>query len=478
MLARLGSIIARLFRAIAPDPFVIAILLTFLTFALALVYTDATPREVLGAWSGSEGIFSPNLLAFALKMCLILVTGHALASAPLMSRMLRRLASWPHSQKQAIALVAFSAALLGTVNWGLGLIAGAILARETGRAMQARGIAVHYPLLAAAGYVGLMVWHGGFSGSAPLTMANKVEIAEVFGANSGLDPLALSKTLLSPLNFIVTGGLLILAPLVLAFMSPKGEECRTPDQYKLADDGTVRLAPDPDKPFLPRLLEDTPMVTIALLGALFLWAFSFYAPDLTFSLTRGSFGVDLESLAIDDERPGINTLGLNEVILTLLMLGLILHATPRRYVAAIQDGAGACAGIILQFPLYFGILGVMKLGLIEQMALGIAHAAGPGGLPILTFLSAGLVNLFVPSGGGQWAIQGPIALRSAQEAGVPIEKMVMAVAYGDQLTNMLQPFWALPLLAITGAKAREIVGYTAVLMVIAALWIALWLWIL
>lgn len=487
MLARLGSILARFFRATAPDPFVLAILLTLLTFALALMLTPATPRDVIAAWSGytppqdpkgpaawsdATGIFSTGLLAFALQMCLILVTGHALASAPLMARILHRLSTWPRSPSQAVALVAFCAATLGVINWGLGLIAGAILARETGRAMHVKGIRVHYPLLAAAGYVGMMVWHGGFSGSAPLTMTDPKFIEATFGPDSGVKALKLSHTLFSPLNIIITGGLLILAPLALVFMSPKDSECATPDKYNLADhSGATHAPPDPDKPLLPRLLEDTPLVTVTLLGAIFIWAFTFYAPDLTYNITRGTFG----SANIPS---AINRLGLNAVILTLFALGLILHATPRRYMAAIQDGAGACAGIIIQFPLYFGILGVMKLGLIDLMARNIVELAGPDGLPVLTFLSAAVVNMFVPSGGGQWAIQGPIALKSAQDAGIPLEKMVMAVAYGDQLTNMLQPFWALPLLAITGAKARDIVGYTAVLMVLAGIWIGAWLWVL
>ncbi|MCA9293789.1 MAG: short-chain fatty acid transporter [Phycisphaerales bacterium] len=472
MLARFGSMLARFFRATAPDPFVLAILLTLLTFGLALVWTDATPRDVVAAWSGTEGIWASGLLAFALQMCLILVAGHALASAPLMARVLKRLAAWPNSAKQAIGMVALCAAALGVMNWGLGLIAGAILARETGRAMERKGVRVHYPLLAAAGYVGLMVWHGGFSGSAPLTMTDPKFIATTFGAGSGVEPLKLSQTLLSPLNFVVTGGLLVIAPLVLALMSPKADECHALGQYTLGEgDGATRVADDPGKPMLPRLLEDTPIVTVLLLGALFVWAFGFYAPGLTHALTGGAFG--------DAKAPsGINKLGLNEVILTLLMLGLVLHATPRRYAAAIADGAGACGGILLQFPLYFGILGVMKLGLVDLMAREIADIAGPDGLPVATFVSAGVVNMFVPSGGGQWAIQGPIALKSAQDAGIPLEKMVMAVAYGDQLTNMLQPFWALPLLAITGVKAREIVGYTAVLMVAAALWIGVWLWVM
>ena len=99
-----------------------------------------------------------------------------------------------------------------------------------------------------------------------------------------------------------------------------------------------------------------------------------------------------------------------------------------------------------------------------------AQSSSTTTLPLFTFVSAGIVNIFVPSGGGQWAVQGPIALTAGIDANVPVGKMIMSVAYGDQLTNMLQPFWALPLLAITGVKAKDIVGYTALLMVVAAVW--------
>jgi short-chain fatty acids transporter len=145
----------------------------------------------------------------------------------------------------------------------------------------------------------------------------------------------------------------------------------------------------------------------------------------------------------------------------------------------VEDAARGCAGIILQFPLYAGIMGLMRSsGLTAMMAEAIASTTSPAVLPVQTFVSAGVVNLFVPSGGGQWAVQGPIAMQAAADVGVAPAKMVMAVAYGDQLTNMLQPFWALPLLAITGVKARDIVGYTAILMVAAGVWIGVWLLVL
>jgi short-chain fatty acids transporter len=143
-----------------------------------------------------------------------------------------------------------------------------------------------------------------------------------------------------------------------------------------------------------------------------------------------------------------------------------------RYVAAISEAVRGAAGIVLQFPFYAGIMGVMRgTGLGATVATSITRVASPKLYATLTMLAAGLINLFVPSGGGQWAVQGPIAVEASRTLDVPLELAVMAIAYGDQLTNMLQPFWALPLLAITGVKAREIIGYTAVVMIAGLAWV-------
>jgi short-chain fatty acids transporter len=388
-----------------------------------------------------------------MQMCLILVTGHALASSPPARRALGALSSLPNTAPQAAALIALVAAFLGSLNWGLGLIGGALLARDVGAALERRGVRFHYPLLAASGYVGLLVWHGGFSGTAPLKVTTERELADVLPAGLEIPPIPLTDTVLSPMNLVATGGLLLIAPLVMALLTPKARDEATPMSAFTAEPEPP--APSPaDKPLIPRLLEDTPAVNILLIALIGAWAASYYFPG-------------------GGEPSGVRSLTPNTVNLTMLMLGLALHGTPARYVRAVDDAARGCAGIILQFPLYAGIMGMMhQSGLTQQLAAGLSEQATATTLPLYTFASAGIVNLFIPSGGGQWGVQGPIAVQAALDAGVPVSKMVMAVAYGDQLTNMLQPFWALPLLAITGVKARDIVGYTAVLMVIAALWLA------
>ncbi len=457
MLARLGQRISAVFRASAPDPFVIAVLLTVVTFVLVLALTDAGPFDIIDSWSADTGVWA--FLGFSMQMCLILVTGHALASSPPVAAVLKRLANIPKTGAQAAFLIAFVAAALGVLNWGLGLIGGAILARDVGRALEARGVRAHYPLLAASGYLGLLTWHGGFSGTAPLKVTTERELRDVLGQTADLvQPMPLTETILSPMNLVVTGGLLLLAPLVMALLTPKREDQMEPASHFISARESAPHAERQERaPFLPNLLENTPIVSFLLAAMIGVWAWRYYLPS-------------------DLAQSGVRNLTPNTVNLTMLMLGLVLHGTPRRYIQAVEDAVRGCAGIILQFPLYAGIMGMMHAsGLTAMFAERLAAGANETTLPIFTFFSAGVVNLFIPSGGGQWGVQGPIAIQAALDAGVAPAKMVMAVAYGDQLTNMLQPFWALPLLAVTGVKARDIVGYTAMLMIFAGAWMVLWL---
>ncbi|NDB04124.1 MAG: short-chain fatty acid transporter, partial [Flavobacteriaceae bacterium] len=159
----------------------------------------------------------------------------------------------------------------------------------------------------------------------------------------------------------------------------------------------------------------------------------------------------------------------NNINFLLLGLALLLHRSFARFLKAMEEAIGGVSGILLQFPLYFGIMGIMNSsGLVEMMSTFFVSVSNDFSFPIFTFISAGIVNIFVPSGGGQWAVQGPIIVQSAMELGIPLNKCIMALAYGDQVTNMLQPFWALPLLGITGLKAKEIVPYTLLLFLLGS----------
>lgn len=463
-ISRLGEGISGVFRRIVPDPFVIAVVLTVVTLALAVVFTESSVVDVVDYWAGrragpggsgsNAGVW--GLLSFSMQMCMILVTGHALAMSPPVVRGLRAMSGLPRTSAQAVLLVAGVACVLGVLNWGLGLIAGAVLARRVGEDLSRRGVRAHYPLLAAAGYTGLLVWHGGFSGSAPLKMTTERGVADVFHGSFRPEPIPLTEMLFSPMNLFITGGLVVMVPVLMSMLTPGRAEAIQPIEAFVVSREEPRAPSSERLPPVVRVLERTPIVNFVLVALIGAWAWRYYVPP--------------EAGAAS----GITALTPDTVNLTMLMLGLALHGTPASYLRAVEESASGCAGILLQFPLYAGIMAVMlETGLTADLARVMAEWSTRGTMPLLTLLDAAVINLFVPSGGGQWAIQGPIAMEAGAAAGVEPARMVMVVAYGDELTNMLQPFWALPLLAITGVKAREIVGYTAVVMVAAGVWMAI-----
>jgi short-chain fatty acids transporter len=435
VIARLGQRLSQVAAQVVPDPFVLALGLTVVVGAVAAalllqdgVEVAAVPGTLFEGWA--RGFADPPLLAFALQICLVLVTGHALALSPPVQAAVAALARVPRSAGTATLLVGLVACLAAVIHWGLGAVVGALVAREIGRHAAARGTPVHYPLLGAAAYTGLAVWHGGVSGTAPLKVAEPAHFAvEVAGV------VPIEQTLLSPLNLLVTGTLVIGIPLLCWAMTPSDPEALIPPPP----------LPPPPAPARPgrggtvpdRLLESAvPGVLVGATGLLAVGA----------ALAGGRLGFDLDA-----------------VNLLFLFLGILCQARLRAYLEAVVDGARGAGAVILQFPFYFGILGMMKVsGAIAWLSAALTDLAGPQSFPAIAFASASLVNFFVPSGGGQWAVQGEILLGAGAELGVAPGMTVMAFAYGDACTNMVQPFWALPLLGIMGLRARDILGYTTV----------------
>lgn len=448
-LARLGLRARRGFGRFTPDPFVVAVAFTIVTLiagALALGGEGGGMVGALRLWSAPGGLW--GLLAFAGQMSLMLTLGTALAAAPPVRRALEALARLARGPRQLAALVAAVSCTLALLNWSFGLVAGAMFARTAGAEARRRGIAVHYPILCAAGYSGLMVWHGGLSGTAPLKATTLADLKEVLGPRlaDAVGPIALSDSLLGGLNLCVTGGLWLLAPLIFAALTPAAGADPDPQP---APAGTSEHVPEDTPPAgaLDRV-ERSPLISWALVLPA--------AAALYFTLA-------------DQRGPALDP---NAINLGLWVLALALHGRPDRFLRACEDGARACVGILLLFPLYGGIMGVMKGAGLAAALAGLFAAADPRVFTTLTFLSAGVVNLFVPSGGGQWAVQGPIVIEAALANGASPTDTMLAIAYGDQWTNMLQPFWAAPLLAITGVRARDIIGYCVLWMLLGGLWIA------
>ena len=459
MISALGKRLSRWSERYVPDPFVLVLLLTVLTAGAAFFWgaefqEAAAPDRLslLGASWFSE-FYDVGLMRFALQMVIVLVTGHALAMSAPVRRGIRALTRLVVTPGAAVVVVALVACLASLVQWGLGAIAGAFMAREMGRAFAAEGRPVHYPLLGAAGYGGFLIWHGGLSGTAPLTVAQSDHfLIETLGQ------IPVSETLLSELNLVVTGSLLIIIPLLFWRLTPKDPAQMRGFPLEEGDDDDGGLdVPEPDETAHPvvRFLE----------GSRFLSLF----------VGLAMVGVIINYFA----QHGVDGWNLDSINLLFLTLGILAHPTPRSYVVAIADGVRGAAGIVLQFPFYFGILGMLReSGLIEQLSQFFMEISTAATYPLFVFLSAGIVNFFVPSGGGQWAVQGPVMMEAIEDLGVAPHRAIMALSYGDAWTNMLQPFWALPLLGIMGLKARDIIGYTGFVFLVTGPWIMFLLFLL
>ena len=428
-----------------PDPFLFAIILTIVVFIGSMLGTQQGPITLLTAWGNDSGFW--NLLAFSMQMALVLVLGSAMASARVCKRGLGAIANAAKDKKSAILIVTFVSTVCCWLNWGFGLIAGALLAKEIARRVKD----VDYPLLIASAYSGFVIWHAGLSGSIPLQM----------GAEGGTTILdvnyyaATSETIFHPVNLGMCVIILLTMPLVNWAMHPNTEHTILVDPAVLVEDEEKVYA------------IDTPAEKIEHSRAL--WVIV---------LILG-FGYIIYHFATK----GFN-LSLNIVNMIFLFLGVALHGDLRRYVDAIGEAAGGAAGILLQFPFYAGIMGLMVAkngdgvslaGIIADFFVSISNDVT---FPVFTFLSAGIINFFVPSGGGQWAVQAPIVMPAATQMGIEYGRAAMAIAWGDQWTNMIQPFWALPALGIAGLSARNVMGYLVVVLlftgVVACLGFVCW----
>ncbi len=431
-----------------PDPFVFAVILTFIVFILAMPITQSSPMNLINAWYG--GFWS--ILSFAMQMALVLVTGTILATTDIFKKYLSKLAGICKTPGQAIVLVSFVALIASFINWGFGLVIGAIFAREV--ASKVKG--VHYALLVASAYVGFLIWHAGFSGSIPLKIASANGL-EALTNGALTQAIPTSETIFSSFNLIIVAVLLFTLPFILKFMHPSKEKTVEVDPT-LFEIKEVQVI-DKNNMTPAQKLENSKWINMILGGIGYAFIISYFV--------KNGF-----------------SLNLNIINFVFLFTAIILHGTPIKLVNAVTEASKNVGGILLQFPFYAGIMGLMKFAGPEGISLagyisqGFVNISTPSTFPLFTFLSAGIVNFFVPSGGGQWVIQAPIMMPAAIELGVSTAKTAMAIAWGDAWTNMIQPFWALPLLGIAKLGARDIMGYCLVILVYSGVIISLGLYFL
>jgi short-chain fatty acids transporter len=409
-----------------PDPFTIAWIITLAVVGMALGMTDTPMLKIVDDWGG--GFF--GILSFAMQMAMVIVSGYALAAAPKVQKWLQTIAGIPKTQVQAVLFIGFASMVLYYMNWGLGLIAGGLIAREAAR----KNPGYDFRILVAAAFSGIIITHGGLSASVPLLINTKGHFLE---KEMGLVPL--SQTIFHPQALFITITLAIVIPLVLVLMIPKKEHTITADPSMFDEDRVVATTAAGTE-ISDRLDSSRPLNwTLGLMGTAYI---------VMYFWKGGS-------------------LNINILIFTFIILGLWAHGSLINYARATGKGASTAGGIILQFPFYAGILGIMKgSGLVEMISDVLLSLSTYDTFEVYCYFSSLIISIFVPSAGGHWVVQAPIMLPAAASLGVEPWKVAMGVAWGESIWNVVCPFWALPLLAIAKINIRDLIGFSVLLFII------------
>ncbi|MFS0823175.1 short-chain fatty acid transporter [Bacillus sp. 1P02SD] len=416
----------RLVQRFLPDAFIFAIILTFLVFVLGILFTESGPVQMVSHWG--TGFW--DLLAFTMQMSLVVVTGYVLANAPVIKNFLARLSKLAKTPAHAVMLVTFVSAIACLINYGFGLVVGALFAIHVARQVPS----ADFRILVAGAYSGFLVWHGGFSASIPLTVATSGHFLE---EKMGVIPV--SETLFSPSNLFIVAVLVLTLPIFNRFLMKSGNTLYQDRSGWVIPEETV--SKEVKNPSTPAEKIENSVIVSMLIGIMGLGFIVYHF------VTKGF------------------DLNINIVNFIFLFLGILLHKTPKQFLDTVTNGVKNAGGIIIQFPFYAGIMGMVTLsGLSQEIALWFVSFANAQTLPFFSFLSGGLINVFVPSGGGQWAVQGPIMIEAASKINADLAQTAVGVAWGDAWTNMIQPFWALPALAIAGLHIRDIMGFCVMIL--------------
>ncbi|REJ09014.1 short-chain fatty acid transporter [Halobacillus trueperi] len=426
LISNLAMFFAKITEKWLPDAFVFAVILTTIAFISGVFLTDSSPFDMVLHWG--DGFWA--LLTFTAQIITTFVMSYALALTKPVSNMLEKAAGLCKTPTSAILVVTFSALIASLISWALGLVIAGIMARLVG----AKVPTVDYRVLVASGYSGFVIWEGGLSSTPSLFVATE---GHNFQDMVGIIPT--TDTLFSLTNLILVLVIFGTLPFVMNLIHPKRPEDRVTIDPSLLKDANVSHDQIRVENMNPNdKMDNSRLITLAggLLGLLYL-SIQFY---------QNGFSLDL-----------------NIVNLMFLTAALLLYSNVKELGNGIKSASGSVGQFALQYPFYAGIMGMLTAsGLAVWISTNIASVANEQTLPFFAFLSSGLLNMFIPSGGGQWAVQAPIMLPAALEMGVNPAKIVTAVAWGDAWTNMIQPFWAIPMLAIAGLRIRDMMGFATI----------------
>jgi short-chain fatty acids transporter len=434
-----------------PDSFIFALLATFLVFFFSLIDGSHDPLEIITIWGNSFW----DLIPFTLQMCLIIITGYVAATSPLMYRLIEKITRVSQNPKVANTLVAFFAMSSSWFNWGFSLVFSAVLAKE----MAKRVKGLDYRATAASAFLGLgSIWAQGLSGSAVLQMATRgalqPNIRQIVEAG-GLIPngmIHLGQTVfLWQSIFSVIVEIVMICALVYAY-TPSGSRAVTAKDLGIRFDTEIEEslkqgAHTSQNSTISDRLENSRIMSflIALLGVIFI-----------FNYFRKA------------ENP-VTALNLNIINFILLTVGIILQGTPRQLMKAVKEATAGVWGVILQFPFYAGIAGVIvHTHLNDRLAHFFVGISNQSTFPAIAAFYSMLLGVFVPSGGSKWVIEAPYMMEAAHQLKVHLGWVVTAYDLGEALANLVQPFWMLPTLGILGLKPKDVMGYTFLVFVVLA----------
>ena len=440
-LARIGMALADWSQRWFPDAFVFALGAIVIVFVAGLLL--GTPAQELARFFG-EGFWS--LIPFTMQMAMIIIGGYVVAASPPVHRLIRRLSRIPRTPRGAVAFVAFFSMATSLISWGLSLVFSGMLVREIVK--QVRGI--DYRAIGAAAYLGLgSVWALGLSSSVALMMATPSALPAALREISGVIPL--SQTIYT-WQSLATAAILMLASVIVAYLSAPASSTKTAESFGIS-------AGLEQKHLEPR---QTPAEWLE------------YVPAL--SIAIGLMGLAYLAQVLAARGP-LAALDLNTYNLLFLMAGLVLHWRPRSFVRAVNDAVPATSGVLIQFPFYGGIFGIITLSPIShELTQFFVRVSTQGTYPVLVSLYSALLGMFVPSGGSKWIIEAPYVLQAAKDLQVNLGWVVQIYNAAEALPNLVNPFWMLPLLGILKVRARDLVGYGLLQLMVHSLLVFFLMW--
>jgi short-chain fatty acids transporter len=410
-----------------PDPLIFALVGIVVVFVAGLLLRQS-PAEL--AIQGGKNFWT--LVPFTMQMVMIIVGGYVVASTPIVYRAIRGLAGIPKSPRAAIAMVALFSTLTSLISWGLSLIFSGLFVREL--AHRVKGM--DYRAAGAAAYLGLgAVWAMGLSSSAAMLMATKSAMPPSLFNISGVIPL--TQTLFLWQSIATTAILIALSVLVAYLSTPSPENARTAEFYGIQYEPIRSSLEERSKP--GEWLEYSPLLTIFVASL----------------LGRYLIGVFRTS-----PQGALAALDLNTYNLMFITAGLLLHWRPKRFMRAVAECIPSTGGVIIQFPFYAVIFGMIAgTGIAEALANLFASISTHNTYALLVATYSAILGIFIPSGGSKWVIEAPYVLQAANLNQVHLGWVVQTYNASEALPNLINPFWMLPLLGILKLKARDIVGY-------------------